>query len=308
MEKFKYIFLVLVLILAFLFIRENLDEVKRIQNISPQVVIYLVILNLLSRLLIGYRIKIVAQVFNVRLKFKEWFGIAAINSFYNYLFTKSGLLAHAWYFKKKFEIPMQNYLVTFGAVQVFTLLACGLFGLPLAFYANSQGTPGTVFIIFFLVLILGTGIFIFFPGLKFNKEGSIWMKINQLTAGWSILRRSHSLCAVLLICELVNLCIFSIRYYIAVTSLGFEIDGWVAFLLAPITILSNFIGITPAALGIREAAGGLLTHILGLGLQLGVLAVALDRVVVMLIAFTLGPVFSYTLLKDMNREEILKPV
>lgn len=308
MGKLKYIFLILVLAVGFYFVRENLDEVKRIQNVSPQTILYLIILNIFSRLLIGYRIKIIARVFNVHLKFNEWFGIAAINSFYNYLFTKSGLLAHAWYFKKKFEIPMQNYLVTFGAVQVFTLLGCGLIGLPFALYANGQGAPAKFLVIFFLVLVLGSGIFIFFPGLKFNKEGSLWRKISQLAAGWSILRRSQSLCAVLLICELVNLCIFSIRYFIAITALGYEINMWVAFLLAPVTILSNFIGITPAALGIREAAGGLLTHILGLGLQLGVLAVALDRAVVMAIAFILGPIFSYTLLKDMDRKEILKPV
>ncbi|MBI4383430.1 MAG: flippase-like domain-containing protein [Nitrospinae bacterium] len=300
MQKHKYLLLALVLFAAVYFARSNLDEIKKIQNVRAETVLSLVVLNLLSRMTVGYRIKTVSRIYGIDIGFGEWFGVAAINSFYNYLLAKSGTLANAMYFGKKYGVSMPNYIVTFGSTHVFTLLACGIVGLPASVYAAGRGYPADALCALFLFLLAVPCVLIFFPDLEWKGGSTLQNKARSLLQGWSVLRRSKETCALLLLCELSNLLFFALRFYLAFQAFGYDLDFWVSLLLSPVTLLSGFIGITPAALGIREAAGGLLTRLLGFGMQAGVLATVLDRAVVMTIAFTLGPFFSYTLLKGID--------
>lgn len=300
MNKYKYLGLLIVCIAGGYFVRNNLHEFNRLQNITFPAILFLIFMNILGRLIIGFRVKIVANIFNVNLHIMEWFGISAINSFYNYLVTKSGTFANAFYLKKKHAISLQEYLTTFVSIHVLTILASGLTGLSVIFFAKVKGHDFNLTIsLFFIALIISSLILIFMPRVKFSIDGP-FKKLHQLMKGWSTIRKSKKLVSMLLGCEFLILFFLAVRYFVVVKAFGYDIPLWVCFLLSPLTVLSQIVGITPAALGIREAVAGLLTHILGFGLQVGVLITALDRVVAMMVAFILGPLFSYLLLKNID--------
>jgi uncharacterized protein (TIRG00374 family) len=86
------------------------------------------------------------------------------------------------------------------------------------------------------------------------------------------------------------------RYYIAFRAFSLNISFWYCLMLAPLSILTTFISITPAGLGIREAVICFTSKILGMGLNPGMYAASLDRAVVMFWVFILGPIFGYILI------------
>ncbi|MBT73922.1 MAG: hypothetical protein CMQ15_18125 [Gammaproteobacteria bacterium] len=302
MNKYRYIGLLIVCVVGGYFVRNNLHEFNRFKNVTLSIILFLSIMNVLGRLIIGFRIKIVANIFNVNLHIMEWFGISAINSFYNYLITKSGTFANALYLKKKYSISFQDYLATFLSIHVLTMLAAGLTGISAILFAKVNGYNFDLTIaLFFIALIIFSLILIFMRRLTFS-IGRLFRKLHQLTKGWSTIRRSKKLLTILLGCELLILFFLAVRYFVVAKAFGYAIPLWVCFLMSPLTVLSQLIGITPAALGIREAVVGTLTHILGFGLQAGVMVTALDRVVAMVVTFILGPLFSYFLLKNIDKK------
>lgn len=307
MKKWQYFSLIIAISLIVFYLVRNLDGVKQIRNASPWIIFYLIVINLIARVVVGFKVKIIAAVFNVNLTVKEWFGIAAIQAFYNYLFTKSGLLANALYINKKYDIPLPSYIAAFASAQMFGISVGGLMGLLASIYAKTQGHDLDILIPLFSFLLVIPLALVFFPKLNLFK-GKRFHKLDQILQGWSIIRRSKNLWGILVLCEFVILSLLALRYFMAIQAFGYNVPLWVCFLLAPVNSVANVISIVPGALGIKEAAAGLLTQISGFGMEVGILTTLLDRVVVMLIAIILGSIFSYLLLKEVNNKMAYKPL
>tara|TARA_B100001964_G_C14221472_1_gene595483 strand:- start:536 stop:1474 length:939 start_codon:yes stop_codon:yes gene_type:complete len=302
MGKGKILVLIIISVVAVYYFKENLGELKKIQNISFWIVLSLVLLNIMTRLIVGFRIKIIGHALNINLSIKEWFGLAAINSFYNYLFTKSGLMAVALYFKKKYETPVSKYVITSASAMLFSLLAASLIVLPISVTLKVYGYDFGILIIIFSVCLVFSSFLFFYKGKNLKRDG-LFQKVNAVLEGWKILRASRNLWGKLLVCELLYFFLFSIRYFFVLQAFGYDAPLWVCFLLAPLSILSQLIGIFPGEVGSRELVAGLLTQSAGLGIHVGIMATALDRVVVTAIAFILGPIFSYLLIKGMDNSQ-----
>ena len=91
----------------------------------------------------------------------------------------------------------------------------------------------------------------------------------------------------------------SLQLYCAYQAIAHEIPYLVAWFMAIILSFSILISLTPGNLGVQEAIIGLLSELLGLGFNEGLLVAGLVRVVAVSITFTLGPIFSYKLTKSL---------
>ena len=72
----------------------------------------LFIISLSNRIISSFKIKIIMGVFDIRLKFVEWFGLGVVSTFYNYFITKSGAFVRAIYFKKQHNLEYSKCMLS----------------------------------------------------------------------------------------------------------------------------------------------------------------------------------------------------
>ena len=113
--------------------------------------------------------------------------------------------------------------------------------------------------------------------------------------GWHRLKRNHKLVFVVILFETAILSLIAVKYYFIFRMLGVPVLFSACLILAPVNVISHFVNIIPQGYGVKEALIGLTAKVLGYGLDLGVLVALIDRIVMMSVAFVMGPIFSHIL-------------
>ena len=85
--------LILLVTLFIYYLKNHLSDFKQIALINPIYLIPLVIISLIVSITNGLIVKYLAEPFKIKLKFKEWFGLSVITSFYNMITPFRGGLA-----------------------------------------------------------------------------------------------------------------------------------------------------------------------------------------------------------------------
>ncbi|MBI4982302.1 MAG: flippase-like domain-containing protein [Candidatus Omnitrophica bacterium] len=293
--KLGFIFVVTMIFVFYL--KNNYHQIKSIFNIKPWYLFLIVALNFLNKLMVGYKTKRIMESFKIKLSFIEWLGSSIIVNFYNYLAPKSGTAVIGVYFKNKHSLNYSKYMgivLTSSLVTVFTL---GLFGFAAGIYLFLSSFQNLVFVIlFFILLMLTPLILFFFPRIYFARK-HVFKIINKVLRGWHILRKDKKMLFLLFVLDLGVLFTLAFRYYILFKIFSINATMVKCILIAPLNMLMHFATFVPGGYGVKEAAVGIVSRLVGLGFDRGVLTTLGDRVVNMVISFILGPIFSLLLFK-----------
>ncbi len=282
------------LIGTFFFIR-NFDEIKSIFAIRISTLVLLSSLVLLTQFLNGFRLKVLTDSLNLRLKPLTWMGMAVIQSFLNYLPFKGGMLANAVYLKQLHNFSYLKFISMIGSSSLITMLSAGCIGFAVSGFYYIYSRIGIVLPCLFLSLIVcAMFCFVLVTRVKVSEKTS--KKLYQVIEGWQVIRKKRNTIFLLIVVDITSTFIFSVRYYIAFRAFSIDVPFLYCLLIAPLSILTTFTSITPAGLGIREAVIGYASKILGMGLNPGLFAASLDRAVVMFWVFIIGPVFGHLLM------------
>jgi len=120
----------------------------------------------------------------------------------------------------------------------------------------------------------------------------------RIHVGWDTLRRSARLLArVTGLCATITV-LYGGRMHIAFAALGHDVPLAGCVLIGTLVSLSMFISITPAGLGIREAAIVFSSMALGVAPEISLLAGALDRAATMLFLLAVGPLSMAFIARD----------
>ena len=121
---------VILLILIIVFVRNNYEDFLNIPKISFFYFSIMLILSLIALYFNGIRIKLFGDYYNITLKLKEWFGLAAVTTMGNYLTPfRAGVAARAVYLKKMYNFSYTSFLTTITASYVVRFLIYGLMGI-----------------------------------------------------------------------------------------------------------------------------------------------------------------------------------
>jgi uncharacterized membrane protein YbhN (UPF0104 family) len=266
------------------------------RNVSLSAIIYLVGTRLLFLGTNGLFLREFAAKFGVALTAKEWFGLSVVTTMGNYITPFSGgMVVRATYLKHRHKFPYarfatllaSNYLVTFWVVGVVGALTLLTFGK--AMWAYWQ------LFVFFIAVAISISALILFPAARLPLENRIAKALNTALAGWKLVKNDQVLLAKLVAYTLVNISLNALCIWVAYDALGSPVPFRSALLVGLLTSFSLLIGITPGNLGIQEAVVSLSSGLLGIGAGQGLLAALLVRGATILPAFTLGPVFSFSL-------------
>jgi len=202
----------------------------------------------------GLVLKYFLEPFDIRLRFKEWFGLSVITTMGNYLTPfRGGAVARAVYLKKRHNFSYSYFLSTLSGIYIIAFLVNSFIGILTVvllkhFYALFNIFVFTVFMaIFFL-----TGIIIFSLEFKETKYSFINKFINVIN-GWHLIKSNKKIILITSLISLINVAIIVLMMFLEFRVFGVEISLLNVLFLSIVSTLSLFISITPGALGIKEA-------------------------------------------------------
>jgi uncharacterized protein (TIRG00374 family) len=289
-----------ILIIAIIFIKNNLNEFSKIPSISPIYIIPLIILTIFTLSINGLRIKLFGDYYNIKLSINEWFGLSAITTMGNHMTPfRGGVAARAFYMKRIHNFSYTSFLTTIAASYVLRFFIYGLLGVILSLiilrYYNFYNN------ILFLSLVLLTFIsllsIIVFPIFRQTKNKFL-NRILKILDEWNIMRKNYNFLFKILLLDLGLWVVRSLKLFFVFKAFSFDIPFIFILLISVLSIISVFISLTPAGLGVVEAVVAFSAEVVGIGFVGGLYAGVLDRVVTVIIIFILGPIFSYRLMKD----------
>lgn len=279
------------------FISRNLGTVKKAFSMPLGVLAVLVGLSVINRLLAGLKMRTIMKLFDIDLRFAEWFGCAAINNLYNYFISKSGAAITSVYMKKKHGLRYSRYISLFAGDVLVAFFVSGLLGAVCSFFAWGEGAENALALGYvFLFLTLAALVVILMPDINFKGEGALVKRINNLLHGWNLLRKDLLTVLVLSFLNLMIMVTFALRYYLILREFSGNVPFYVTLVIAPLSVIVQFISVIPGAYGLREAVAGFATGTARMGFSAGAIATLVDRVIMMAVAFVLGTTSSYFLL------------
>jgi len=249
-----------------------------------------------------------AEVFGLRLKLKEWFGLAVANTMHNYYTpARGGTVLKAIYLKKSHKLAYSNFIsLTAGTYLLgFFLASASAILFILASFLLYQEFYGTVF---FISIGLGAAtaiIGVFSLHVKFS---SVFQKIPKLhkfvrnvEKGLFFFKKNKKLLIKILLFKFLFIVIMALKLYWAFKAIGIETNLITIFIVQSLVVFSMILSLTPGNLGIREGIIGLLAAMLDIPLKKAILGAFVDRAVMMCIVIFLGLIFTRILAADLEK-------
>jgi uncharacterized membrane protein YbhN (UPF0104 family) len=279
------------------YVSRNLDGFRQLSFANPWLVLIVVLLQVLFLINNGLALKIFLTPFSINLKAREWFGLSAITSFGNYFIPGiGGAASRAVYLKKKYEFPYSKFLGNLAGNYILVFLVnsfVALVALTIAWFVFGFWN-WIIFEIFFLIFVIALA-FVIFHIRPFKSK--YFRKANLVIEGWEQVRKSTRLIFGTILIGLMNVIVFTFLLFLEFRILGFELGMLPASIIAVTSMLSIFVNVTPAGLGIKESLVVLTSTVFGIPPEIAVSVALIDRVINLIVVFVLGPIFSYVLMR-----------
>lgn len=269
------------------YVRDHLSEFSNLSDISIYYITVISILYLCFLAGNGLFLKIVIVDFGIDLNFSEYYSLSVITGFGNiFLPMRGGAGFRAVYLKSKYNFDYSyfvsslagNYLISFNITSLTAL--AGL----VAFHSGGGDFNYPAAAVFF-ALTAATSWAIFLPPSSMNWLPVAWVRerANQILSGWQIIRKSRRT-----VLRLIGVSVANILTSAAITWAEFAAFGMndtsgssigfvQSLIFTTIGGLSMFVGITPAALGIRESLLMFSSNFLGISPAQALAVSLLDR-------------------------------
>jgi len=293
--------------LAVVYVNSHFDEIRDVLSVSYEKLILLLLLVLIEIMIIGYSTNIILYSFGVRLSFHEWFGLSSANTMANLLLPfRGGIAIRAAYLKKKVNFPITSFLSIVAGTYIIRFMINSLIGMVslalLFYYYDIFNVPIFVFFASSFVLL---SCFIYLSSKLPKFRNGLLARMTSVIEGLQIIGGNRVLLLKLIgLFFLFSVTAFLIIYF-SFTALSINITILQATVISCLNSYSALIGITPGAIGISEAVIAFSSRIFDISLTQGILAASLRRGVILLLVFTLGPVYSYVLIdKGLKRYKL----
>jgi uncharacterized membrane protein YbhN (UPF0104 family) len=239
--------------------------------------------------------------FGIDLTILEWFGLSVVTTMGNYITPFSGgMLVRATYLKRKYAFPYSKFMSMLAANYLVIFWMIGIVGTVILIKWVNDISSIYVLLGFFMTIVCVISIILLVPSIKLAGGGWLAGHINEALNGWDMIRKDGRLLSTIVAYAAINMMTNGLSFWIAYNALGATVPFKSAFLVSLFVSFSLLINITPGNLGVQEVIVGLSSGLLGIGAGLGLVAALLVRASAMLIAFSLGPIFSVSLTRKLG--------
>jgi uncharacterized membrane protein YbhN (UPF0104 family) len=271
---------------------QNWEKVSKALELSPGYLAALAPLAMISILLIGLMNQLLASHLGAPLPALEWMSLGFASTLANYVLPlRAGMALRAGYYKRRMNLPLANFASAMAVSYVMTALANALIVLGVLAWFSRTGGPfsapllwGAAGVSLLCVLVLGLSL-----KTPESRAGSgIVAFLVRVHAGWNLLRQSPWLLAKTFGLSAAGTALCAAELWIAFAAIGHSISPAGCLLIGALAALSMFISLTPASLGIREAAIVFSGLAIGVPPEVTLFAGALDRAVSIFVVVGIG--------------------
>ncbi len=252
--------------------------------------------------------RIILSTFRVPLSLIDWMGVVMVSNAMAYVLPlRADLVFSAAYYKKvkglsytkSVSIAAGNIVfgVTFSLLEILAaLLCCGLIDgkwpLPLWLILIA----GLICVAAFMIVALVLG----------DRRPAFIRRyriVEEAVDGFVQLLRDRRMLLQLLGCLIINHCCHLLLYMVCFRAIGMEVTVYQALLYNSMSWLSSILTIVPGNIGIKEAAVGFATGLMGAMFQSGVMVSLLQRVTVMVVYIVAGAAFAWPVFRRMKQAD-----
>lgn len=183
----------------------------------------------------------------------ECFFLTCVHRLANYLISQGGALTRAYYLKKKKGFSYTDYLAFFFFITLVQVAATSFLSLTMMFFVsiNSAIFSWSLVLLFAVMAVFGWG-FLFLPITKIKNLITRPKKLKELLVSWQGTEKNVKTKVFAILLMFGILTTYSLRLFLLYNFFNISISIPAILLIVSLAILSFFISITPAALGIRE--------------------------------------------------------
>lgn len=306
-KKYQYIVLLAIVLVGAWYGYSHRELFANLGKVSVLSLILLTFLASVTQWLIGYQFKYLMRIFGVDLDFREWFGLSACNTMFNYyLPARGGIAVRAFYLKKKHDFSYSHYtsLIT-GAYAISFVLSAGAgLGLTLL-HGLVHGTFHRTLVVIFgsllLLTVVGAALLsVLLRGRNRLGNERIIRILRSVKEGLALFRENRRSTACYALLHLLAILVTGIRLSVAFYAIGIDARPMQVLIISALVSFSMFLSLTPGNLGIREGVVSFAAYLFGISAARATLAAFVDRGMMVIVAFSFGLVFSRILLSDMS--------
>jgi len=287
------------IVLGVYYIAAHMDEFRGLSFTDAWLLVPLILMSLAVSWALGLLIKFLLKPFGINLKFREWFGLSVITTLYNTITPfRGGMIARAVYLKQKHGFSYANFLAIMSGIYVINFFIQGAAGLASAWAISAQSKvfSPVIFAVFGLFFVSTLVMIVFSPKLPQSKNALI-NKLVDIVNGWHLIRNNKKVVSMACFTALLQLLFTAAATSITYRMFGADVGIVKSLFLSSVSLLGIVVSVTPGSLGIAEAISVFSALAIGITVAHSLPVVILTRLVSMSVIFTLGPVYTYILLK-----------
>jgi uncharacterized protein (TIRG00374 family) len=306
-KKYQYIILSVLFLTASWYGYAHKDLFLHLKKISAFSLVGLILVVLVSQVLIGCQFKCLMRMFEIDMDFREWFGLSACNSMFNYyLPARGGLAIRAYYLKMKYAFSYSHYMSMIAGSQIIAFFLSAGAGLGFTFlYKPIYGIWHGKFVILFAsllaVTVIGTLVLMVFLKLGKTFNNAHFNNILRLfEEGLNLFGKNKKLVGVFCFLHILGIFAVGTRLFICFSAIGVDVSPLQMLIIPSLTTFSLMLPLTPANLGIQEGIISGCAYWFGLPADQALLSALIDRGAAVIMTFLFGLIFSRILLSDLK--------
>lgn len=283
------------MILGFLlwYLARNWEQLKELLKLSPAELFVMYCLWFLLSLSSARVVQCLLSGLKTKTGFWDMVRLHNATILLNYAPMKFGTLFRANYLKRHYGLSYAHFATFFLYIMFLMTSTASIIGLAVlvAIYGLG-GYENKVLALVFAITIIGSLLFLFVPLPIPGGQGRLRSALRNFLSGRSQVSKERKTILIATAYLVVNFFLAAVRLWIIYDSMGKSIHVGGYLILGALGFVVLFIGLTPGSLGIRELALGFGAVVLGIPLEVGILAAMIDRAIIISYAFVAGGVCS----------------
>jgi len=284
------------------YINSQRHLIEYLKNVSLSTVAYLIVIMILTQVFNGFLLRAIASKFDITLIRKEWLGLPFVTAMGNYITPFSGgMIARASYLKYRHSFPYAQFASVIGASYLIYFWVAGVAGIITVMVPFEKSKLYWELLIFFAGVVLIISSFAMLPAIKVPGSNWVAISLNNAIVGWTIIKSDLFLLVKLALYTVITVLLNGLSFWLAFLALSdISLSFGTIFLISLFYSFSILTKITPGNLGISEAIITFSSGVLGVGTGLGLMVSLLIRAASLIPIFTLGPIFSFVLTRELT--------
>jgi uncharacterized membrane protein YbhN (UPF0104 family) len=219
----------------------------------------------------------------------------------NYFIPLGGVGFRAQYLKKVHDFNYTHFMSTFATIYIIEFLIFTIGGFTgLAYIFLKYKTTDIPLTILFAIITFCCMLTFFIPPGLIRWKNKIFQTARSILESWHQIRSNRAMVFKLSYLTLIEFLLASAMFYFAFHAYGFNIPYISSFLPSALSDYSFAIRLTPGSIGVYEGSIVYASKLLGFTIAQGLLV---KRAVTIFWVFTLGPLFSYILLRQSSKKQ-----